>query len=78
MALTGMEAVRKQISVTKLADALNITAGAVSQWKDVPAERIGEVARATGLRPEIIRPDIFAPPPKPKKRASPTMERAAS
>lgn len=60
MALTGMEAVKKKIRVTKLAVALGITSGAVSQWKEVPAERIGEVARITGLKPEVIRPDIFA------------------
>lgn len=60
MTLTGMEAVKKKIRVTKLAAELGITSGAVSQWKEVPAERVGEVARATGLRPEVIRPDIFA------------------
>lgn len=75
MAITGIDAVRKRISVTKLAEALNITPGAVSQWKEVPAERIGEVARATGLRPEVIRPDIFAPVPKPRR--APKLEKAS-
>jgi DNA-binding transcriptional regulator YdaS (Cro superfamily) len=47
--------------VTKLALALNITHGAVSQWrKQIPAERLGDVSRATGIPREVLRPDIFA------------------
>lgn len=59
MALTGIEAVRDKIKVSALAEALDVTPGAVSQWKKVPAERLGDVARVTGLTPEIIRPDLF-------------------
>lgn len=46
--------------LTELASTLGITHSAISQWKQVPAERIGDVARATGLRPQELRPDIFA------------------
>lgn len=60
MSKFGMEAVKAKTTVTKLANALGITPGAVSQWTQVPAERVGEVARITKLRPEVIRPDIFA------------------
>lgn len=46
--------------VTELAKALRITHGAVSQWKKVPAERLGDVSAVTGLSPQELRPDIFA------------------
>jgi DNA-binding transcriptional regulator YdaS (Cro superfamily) len=59
MALTGIEAVRDKIRVSDLAKALTVTPGAVSQWERVPAERLGDVARITGLSPEVIRPDLF-------------------
>ena len=43
-----------------LARELNLTRSAVQGWGDqVPAGRVGDVARATGLTPEQIRPDIF-------------------
>lgn len=42
-----------------LAAALLITPGALSQWRKVPAERVGEVSRATGIPPHELRPDIF-------------------
>lgn len=70
MSKTGMEAVKAKTTVTKLASALGITPGAVSQWSQVPAERVGDVARITKLRPEIIRPDIFA-------KTAPKLERAS-
>ena len=58
---TGMDAVRENInSITQFAKDLGITRGAVNQWTEVPANRVGDVARITGLSPEVIRPDIFA------------------
>ena len=42
-----------------LAEALGISSHAISQWSRVPAERVGQVARITGLSPDQIRPDIF-------------------
>lgn len=44
----------------RLAEALKINPGAISQWIRVPAERLGEVSRATGIPPHELRPDIFA------------------
>ncbi len=49
----------------KLASALSsITPQAISQWKQVPAERVIEVERVTGLSRHLLRPDVFgdAPP----------------
>jgi len=45
----------------ELAQALNITQGAISQWKQVPAERALDVARFTGLSVHDLRPDVFGP-----------------
>lgn len=43
----------------ELAAALGISPSAISMWKQVPAERVGDVARATGIPPDVLRPDIF-------------------
>lgn len=43
-----------------LARRLGLTRGAVAQWKEVPAERMGEISRITGIPMEVLRPDIFA------------------
>ena len=46
-------------SATALADKIGITRAAVSQWKQVPAERVLEVERLTGVPRYELRPDIF-------------------
>jgi len=45
----------------KVARALKITHGAVSQWKRVPAERVIVVAALTGIPRERLRPDLSPP-----------------
>jgi hypothetical protein len=57
---TGMEAVRDRMSLARLARELGITRGAVAQWEKVPAERIGDVSRVTGIPLATLRPDLFA------------------
>lgn len=60
MSMAGMEAVRAVVpSIAELARGLGITRGAVSQWKRVPAERVGQVSQLTGISPNILRPDLF-------------------
>jgi DNA-binding transcriptional regulator YdaS (Cro superfamily) len=63
----GMEAVRQRMSMARLAREIGVTRGAVAQWKRVPAERLGDVNRVTGIPIELLRPDLFAasnrPPP---------------
>lgn len=47
---------------TALARKLKITSQAVSQWDKIPAERVPEVAAATGLRRHLLRPDLYPAP----------------
>lgn len=46
---------------TGLARAIGagITSQAVSQWKQVPAERVIAVEKATGVRRSLLRPDLY-------------------
>ncbi len=55
-------------AVTRIAAALGISTAAVSQWRRVPDERVAEVARALGVAPENIRPDLGPVPPEPPQR----------
>lgn len=61
MALTGMDAVKEAVpSIAALARDLGVTRGAVAQWTKVPAERVLQVSRITGLSISTLRPDLFA------------------
>ena len=46
-------------AVIALARDLGITHSAVLQWKDVPAERVLDVERATGISRRALRPDLY-------------------
>lgn len=46
-----------------LAAALGIRPSAVSQWTRVPAERVIDVERVTGIPRHDLRPDIYPAPP---------------
>lgn len=49
---------------TGLARAMGggITPQAISQWKQVPAERVLDVERATGVSRHDLRPDLYPAP----------------
>lgn len=47
---------------TRLAEALGVTRSAVSQWPRVPAERVIDVERITGVPRHELRPDIYPAP----------------
>ena len=50
---------QEYLSASKLAQALDITKGAVSQWDAVPLSRVIEVEAATGIHRSELRPDFF-------------------
>lgn len=62
--------------IVKLSEALGLSRGAVSQWTRVPAERVLEVERVTGIPREILRPDIY--PVELNRRAFPGPAKAAA
>lgn len=45
--------------LTKLATAIGVTHSAILQWDKVPAERLGDVSRETGIPMHELRADIF-------------------
>lgn len=55
--------------VTKLAVELNITRSAVSQWDQIPMDRVFDVARITNIPAHELRPDIIPPPDLPEQAA---------
>lgn len=46
-----------------IAAQLGLTPQAVSLWKRVPAERVLDVERITGISRHVLRPDVFGPAP---------------
>jgi DNA-binding transcriptional regulator YdaS (Cro superfamily) len=53
---------------SRLASALGIKSQAVSQWAEVPARRVPEVERLTGIPAHKLCPSYF-PKPRPVKAA---------
>jgi DNA-binding transcriptional regulator YdaS (Cro superfamily) len=47
--------------LTRLASECGITHSAVLQWPQVPAERVLDVERVTGISRHELRPDVFGP-----------------
>ena len=48
--------------MSELARVLGLSSAAIAQWKRIPAERIVEIERATGVRREVLRPDLYQGP----------------
>ena len=60
-----MQIIRKRRGlISQIAKELGIHPSAVSMWERVPAERLPEVERATGIPRHELRPDICPPPPE--------------
>jgi DNA-binding transcriptional regulator YdaS (Cro superfamily) len=53
------EAAEKAGGVTKLAQALGIKHNAFYSWKKVPAERVLEIERITGISRHSLREDLY-------------------
>ena len=59
-------AIEKAGGMRPLARAIGINYQAIQNWRDrIPAERVLDVERATGISREILRPDMFG-----KKRSA--------
>jgi DNA-binding transcriptional regulator YdaS (Cro superfamily) len=57
---TGMDLLRATHGLqAKVAHGLGLTRAAVVKWRDIPAERVVEIERITGIPRELLRPDLF-------------------
>lgn len=56
----------RKLTLADLARGLDLNKSTVTRWaqKRVPAERVIEVERLTGLSRHSLRPDIYGPPPR--------------
>ena len=45
----------------KLAERLGITPQAISQWREIPVDRVMDVEAVTGIPRSTLRPDIYPP-----------------
>lgn len=52
-------AAEKAGGIVKLSLALGLSRGAASQWRRIPAERVIDIERITGIPREILRPDLY-------------------
>jgi TorA maturation chaperone TorD len=55
------EAIRAAGGISELARRLGIAQPSVSNWMRVPSERVLSVESATGVRREVLRPDLYQP-----------------
>lgn len=70
--MEGMALLRAQRGLmARVAKALDVTPGAVAQWKKIPAERVVEIEQASGIPRQKLRPDLFEqrPPSAPQATA---------
>lgn len=65
-----LEFTSRRGATAQIAAALGITHAAVRQWGErVPAERVVEVERITGIPREALRPDLYRRDPAPSTQA---------
>lgn len=57
--LVLMYAAQKVGGIAHLAEKLGIARQAIYQWSRIPAERVVDVERITGVSRTELRPDIF-------------------
>lgn len=53
------KAARAAGSYTELAKRLRLTVGAISHWEKVPEKYVLRIERLTGVRRELLRPDLY-------------------
>jgi len=52
-------AIAKLGSFNALAKALGMSAAAIMEWKRIPSHRILQVEAVTGIKRELLRPDLY-------------------
>lgn len=52
-------AIQQAGGVGKLAEAVGVSGPAISQWEEVPGNRVIAVERATGVPRQELRPDLY-------------------
>jgi DNA-binding transcriptional regulator YdaS (Cro superfamily) len=52
-------AIKRAGSATRLAKALGVSLPAISRWRVCPVPRVLAVEALTGIRRELLRPDIY-------------------
>lgn len=53
-------AIEKMGGPRKTAELLGVSREAVYRWKQIPPKRVREIAKATGMAPEELRPDVYS------------------
>ncbi len=53
------KAIATKPSIAAFASALGLTRAAVCPWKKIPAERVVQVEKITGVKREHLRPDLY-------------------
>mgnify|MGYP000694615080 CR=1 FL=1 len=54
------QALLKKYAKALIAEMCGISRQSITKWKTVPSSRVRQLAEATGLRPEEIRPEPYA------------------
>ena len=49
----------KRGRLSRLAEELEITPGAIAQWDEVPADKLVAIEAATGIPRQLLRPDLY-------------------
>lgn len=60
MLIVITKAAEKAGGLTKLADMLGVRHQTFYAWKRVPAERVRDIERITGIPAHELRPDLFS------------------
>lgn len=57
----------KGLNLGKLAEAVGVDKATVTRWaqKRIPAERVVNIEKATGIDRQELRPDLYPPPHSP-------------
>lgn len=62
--MTFIDHLARRGATAEIARAMGVTHAAVRQWRDngVPADRVLDLERLTGISRHTLRPDVFGPP----------------